>query len=484
MKQYLPHGACYLWQHNLILVSAISEVFIFLAYLAIPIALIYFRLKDRSWSEYINKLVFQASLFIGFCGVGHLLDAIAFWHPYYKIMTVEKVLTAIASVWFAAELIPNMPKFLRELKAKRELAKELRQAKERFELYATHSPAIKFIKERRGNDFYYIWQNKACHERYGDLCGLRDSDFLPLEVIKALNENDLKVLEAGESIAVYETVPLPNGSCPIYFVSKFKMGENLIGGNAYDVSEQQKLQEDLKKSNQQLEQFAYIASHDLKQPLRSISGFLEEIKIALSEGRTDDIDFYFSRVLAAADRMRTLLDDLLAYSRVGREEIKLEAVNIKQLLRESLQDLQSLIVENKVSVSAGELPVVWGDRTQLRQVLENLISNAIKFTSPDKQTKIAVFAQTTDTHWVIAVKDNGIGIEGKYRNKIFELFQRLHRQSEYPGTGLGLAICKKIIERHEGNIWLESEAGKGSIFYFSIKNPYANTPRSAISGRQ
>jgi light-regulated signal transduction histidine kinase (bacteriophytochrome) len=223
----------------------------------------------------------------------------------------------------------------------------------------------------------------------------------------------------------------------------------------------------LGRSNADLEQFAYVASHDLKEPLRAISGSIQILQERYSEALDSRADEVIKHTVDGANRMQTLIDDLLAYSRLTTLEAVLSPTNLKETLDEALVNLEHAIKESRASVTHDPLPTVNADRTQLLQVFQNLISNAIKYRS-QRSPKIHVGTEEKGAEWLISVRDNGIGIAPQYADRIFRIFQRLHTRREYSRTGIGLAICKKIIERHSGRIWVESELDEGSTFYFTL----------------
>ena len=224
---------------------------------------------------------------------------------------------------------------------------------------------------------------------------------------------------------------------------------------------------ELERSNADLEQFAYVASHDLREPLRSMDGFLKLIARRY-EGRLDESAARFiGFALAGAERMQKIIDDLLEFSRVSTKARSFEPTDSGAALAQALENLAAAIDESKASVSSGPMPVVTADPVQLGQVFQNLIANAIKFRAAERRPVVRVSAEEREDEWVLSVADNGIGMDPGYREKIFEMFQRLHGP-EYPGTGIGLAVCKKIVERHGGKIWVDSIPGKGSTFYFTI----------------
>ena len=226
--------------------------------------------------------------------------------------------------------------------------------------------------------------------------------------------------------------------------------------------------EDLKRSNEDLELFASIATHDLQEPIRGIVTYSELLLSQCSEGQSPRTEQYLRIIENAGLRMNALVSDLREYSRVRSQAKPLEPVDLGTILSNALNNLQLVIQETRASVTCDQLPVVLADETQMTQVFQNMINNAIKFRREGVTPEIQISVAPHDGMWRVAIRDNGIGIPQEYYSKIFVLFERLHRRDTYPGTGLGLALCKRIIERHGGRIWLESEVGVGSTFFFTV----------------
>jgi PAS domain S-box-containing protein len=227
---------------------------------------------------------------------------------------------------------------------------------------------------------------------------------------------------------------------------------------------------ELASSNQELEQFAYVASHDLQEPLRAVTGYLSLIENRLRDKLDDKSQHHLNGAVQGATRMHALITDLLALSRVGTQGKAPEPIDLNAVLDRALQSVSGSAQEAGVRITRDPLPTLCVDAVQMAQLFQNLIGNAIKFRN-DRPAEIHVSAQRqADDSWLFAVRDNGIGIEPQYFERIFLIFQRLHTRNEYPGTGIGLAICKKIVERHGGRLWVESQPGQGSSFYFTISN--------------
>jgi len=242
-----------------------------------------------------------------------------------------------------------------------------------------------------------------------------------------------------------------------------------------DITERNRAQEqleryaaELERSNEDLQRFAYVASHDLQEPLRMVTSYVQLLERRYKGELDADADEFIGYAVDGAVRMQTLLNDLLAYSRVGTHGRPFESTDCGALLDETLIDLKVAIEESGAEVTREPLPTVQADTTQLGQVFQNLIGNAIKFRSTDERPKVYVGAVRRKGEWAFAVRDNGIGIDPEQAERIFLIFQRLHTRNAYAGTGIGLAICKKIVERHGGRIWVESESGKGTTFHFTI----------------
>jgi len=229
----------------------------------------------------------------------------------------------------------------------------------------------------------------------------------------------------------------------------------------------QQLTIDLQRSNQELEQFAYVASHDLQEPLRAITSYTQLLAKRYQGQLDEKADKYIDYVVDGATRMQQLIQDLLAYSRVGRYELKQQPTDCNAVLQQVQQNLQAAIAESNAILTIDPLPTIFADTVQVTQLFQNLVGNALKYRG-DAPPMIRVSARQQSKAWVFSIQDNGIGIEPQYAERIFEIFQRLHTRREYEGTGLGLAICKKIVERHHGHLWVESQLGQGALFCFTL----------------
>ncbi len=233
--------------------------------------------------------------------------------------------------------------------------------------------------------------------------------------------------------------------------------------------------QELARSNAELEQMAYVASHDLQEPLRMVASYLQLLEHRYGGHLDADAHEFIGFAVDGAKRMQALIDDLLSYSRVGTKAKPLQATDCDAVMKTALQSLRLAIEESGAQIQCTALPMVMGDAAQLAQLFQNLLANAIKFRGA-QAPRIAVRAEAEGEFWRFEVQDNGIGIAPEYFARIFVMFQRLHNRSKYPGTGIGLAICKKIVERHGGRIWVASAPGQGVVFKFTLPKETGESP--------
>ncbi|MEP7136153.1 MAG: PAS domain S-box protein [Chloroflexota bacterium] len=304
-----------------------------------------------------------------------------------------------------------------------------------------------------------------------EMVGQPRKAFMPAEIAAQHRNNDLEIIQTGQGKIFEEENFEPDGR-HVYLTTKFPlfdMHNNIyaVCGISTDMSQRKHIEEELQRSNTELEQFAYIASHDLQEPLRAVAGMVQLLQQRYQGQLDERADEYIGHAVEASGRMQTLINDLLELSRVGRLGRSFSTTDMEQTLKHALVNLQSTLQESQAEIAHDPLPTLLGDEIQLTQVLQNLIANALKFRGA-RPPHIHVSAEKIEQRWRFAVRDNGIGIEAQYFERIFLVFQRLHTRREYPGTGIGLALCKKIIERHGGQIWVESQPGQGSTFYFTI----------------
>ena len=267
-----------------------------------------------------------------------------------------------------------------------------------------------------------------------------------------------------------------------FFILKNELGRTIkIFGAIQDITDRKKAEETLLRSeadleiknkqlqqkNKELEQFAFVASHDMQEPLRTTSSFVELLQKQYKGKLDERADRYLNFISQSSDRMKVLIKDLLDYSRIGRKK-ELDEVDCNIMLQEVCEDLGCAITETGAKIEAVRLPVIKGYSTEIKQLFQNLVANAIKFRRQNEAPYINIGVKGKGDCWEFTFKDNGIGIEERHMERIFIIFQRLHNRREYEGSGIGLAHCKKIVELHGGKIWIESKPGEGSTFYFTL----------------
>ncbi|PYE55674.1 sensor histidine kinase [Deinococcus yavapaiensis] len=394
----------------------------------------------------------------------------------------------------------------------RETAEALRERELQLRSLTDNLPgAMTYQVEREPNGasrFLYVSANVerlngvTPHDVYADANALYGA-ILP-SYLPSLLEAEEHCVRTGTPFEVEVPMRHSNGSVRWFHISSsvrtLPGGRQVWDGVQFDVTERHEAQEALRRlnaeleervrertaqlarSNQELEQFAYVASHDLKAPLRTITSYLQLLQLRY-EGRLDEkADMYITFSVAAAEWMNVLIDDLLAYARIGRER-KAEPVDAQVVLGNVVESLQDSLRQSGGRVEVAALPTILADETQFRQMMQNLVENALKFRSETRAPVVHVSASVEDGMAHFEVADNGIGIDGAYFDKIFQVFQRLHRREDFLGSGVGLAIVKRVVEEHGGRIWVKSEVGVGTTFHFTFPVAPARS-ESALQRRQ
>ncbi|OIR00389.1 phytochrome-like protein cph1 [mine drainage metagenome] len=352
---------------------------------------------------------------------------------------------------------------------------DFRQGAARLEAVVDELGAYVFTKDRAGR---YTYANRLVRQLFGrplqDIIGHDDSHFFDLQRSRDLCRNDRMVLEAGRIIAGEEANHVAaSGERRVYWTVKkplYGSGGAIIGliGISTDITERKALEMELERSNQELEQFAYVVSHDLRQPLRMVLSYLSLIARRL-DGRLDAEDReLIGYALDGARRLDALILGLLDYARVGRGGLA-GTVALDEVIAEALGNLHLSVQEAGAVVEvAPAFPVVRADRTEMMRLFQNLVGNALKYRDPHRPCRVRLGWSREDGLWRLMVADNGIGIAARDQERAFVLFQRLVPEDRCEGTGIGLAVCRKIVERAGGRIWIDSEPGLGATFHFTL----------------
>lgn len=356
---------------------------------------------------------------------------------------------------------------------------ELKEALDFQDLITNTIPDLIFVKD---SEFRIVEANEAFLNIYSEdvrssVIGSTTFEKFNPEEAEIFLKHDKIALEDGYS-ETEEQVTLHGGSVRTLFTTKVRFtnheGENFILGIARDITEAKKAEanilranDELARSNHELERFAYIASHDLQEPLRKIGGFTERLEAKLGDQLDEQSQTYMGFITGGVERMRELIQGLLAYSRISTDKSNIQKLNTNEIVELAIDNLSESISETNTTVNYKDLPNVPYDKVMLTQLFQNLISNAIKYKS-DADPVVNIKAEDTGEFWEFSVHDNGMGMEAKYLDRIFEMFQRLHRKEDISGTGIGLSLCQKIVERYGGKIWVTSEPRKGSVFSFTV----------------
>ncbi|MGZ7159360.1 MAG: PAS domain S-box protein, partial [Methanobacterium sp.] len=369
---------------------------------------------------------------------------------------------------------------VRDITERKRAEEELQRSKESFRTLAENSPDLIF---RVDKDLRCIYINPIITE-YTNMpskffIGKTIDEFgFPEEYTSHFKEDYIELFKSGEKQNLEYKLPTAHGNRFFYAtnVPEYNAKEDIQTALSVvrDITERKHAEEQLKetiqeleRSNQELQSFAYITSHDLQEPLRTMGSYAGLLKRRYGGQLDQDADDFIEYIVSGASRMQTMIKSLLDYSRIGTKGKEFTKFNAENALNTALSNLQSSIEECDAEITHDAFPDITADESQIRQVFQNLIGNALKFSKEGVRPMIHVSAQNKDDEYVFSVSDNGIGIEEKYSDRIFEVFKRLHAIGEYQGAGIGLAIVKRIIDRHGGRIWVESELGKGSTFYFS-----------------
>ena len=358
---------------------------------------------------------------------------------------------------------------------------ELKESEKRFEDIALSSADLIWEVDANGK---YVFTSGRVKQILGyspeELIGKTPFELMPEEEAKHIGQIFEQIVAKKEMIVDLENWNLTkNGELVYLLTSGVPLLDNtgsLIGyrGVDKDITERKRAEEererllhDLERSNAELEQFGYIISHDLQEPLRMVASYTQLLEKRYKGSLDADAEEFIAYAVDGSKRMQNMIQSLLSYSRVGTRGKPFEPTECESVFKQALDNLKVTIDESGAGVTHDPLPRVIADETQLIQLFQNLLANAIKFRG-EEQPRIHVSAKQDSNECLFSVSDNGIGINPEYFDRIFVIFQRLHGREEYPGTGIGLSVCKRIVERHGGRIWVESQPGEGSTFHFAI----------------
>jgi len=359
-----------------------------------------------------------------------------------------------------------------------EKAKSLKYERNTLETIINSLPGLFYQINQEGK--YELWnKNFKTITGYSDeeMEGFQALEFFAGEDKEKVAASMEKVFDTGYAEVEADLITKDGESIPYLFTGTLRKinGKPYLLGLGFDISDRKKAEEKLeslnkklKKSNQELQEFAYVASHDLQEPLRMVSSFTSLLEKRYGDKLDKDGKEFIQYAVEGSERMKNLINDLLKFSRVQTKAKPFEKVNVEEVLNDVIKNLEVKINETNAKILYGDLPTIKADKTQLINLFQNLIHNGIKFRA-EEDPKIEIDYEEKKNYCLFSVKDNGIGIDKKYAKKIFRIFQRLHSRDKHKGTGIGLAVCKRIVERHGGNIWVESESNEGTTFKFTLK---------------
>lgn len=479
-----PRWHCGRWTEFHGWLYIVSDLLIWTAYFSIPLVILRYISKKQGLR--FVRLYFLFAAFILACGSTHFLDAVAFWVPMYRLNALVRLITGILSWITVFSLVKLLPQAF-SLKSQKELETEIEQrkaAEEQIQIIFDAAPDAIIVINEQG--IITRWNPRAevlFGWTAGEVIGKSLTEtIIPLRYRNAHQEGLSRFLHTGESTVLGKTVELQaldkkgvELEVALSISPAIRHGRRHFIGFIRDISEQKQLENrvrlrtsQLETANREMEAFAYSVSHDLRAPLRGITGFASILEEDYSSKLDDEARRITAVIRNNALKMAHLIDDLLAFSRTSRQDIVKTDMSMQQMVRSVIEELTADMDVHSIEWTVQDLPTIRCDIAAMRQVWVNLISNALKYAAGRQPVRIGIGSYLYKGQVAFFVKDNGVGFDSRYKDKLFRVFQRLHGANEFEGTGIGLALVEKIISKHGGTVWAEGEPDEGACFSFSV----------------
>jgi PAS domain S-box-containing protein len=489
---FMPHGYCFLWKPEVLFLHVTSDACIGFAYYCIPLVLVYFIRKRKDLP--FPGILWLFSAFIMLCGTSHLMSIVVIWHPVYYAEGYVKAATAVVSLTTLGALILYLPRGLEMVSTAQLAAQNQKLSEMVLETEERGRVALTAVVDNvfdgiitLGEDGRIKSFNASCSRLFGyapeEVIGKELKMLMP-PPYQAEHDGYLKhYLDTGIAKIIgtggREVAGLRKDGTifPLDLsITQFMLdGARYFTGCLRDVTtqkaaiaEREKLLERLTHSNAELERFAYVASHDMQEPVRMMLSFSQLLEQEYAGVLDEDGQAYLRIIGSSAQRMRNMIRDLMDYARLDGERQNFSAIDLRQVLISVEENLHQLISESGAVITCGALPEVHGSAVQIMRLLQNLIINAIKYQPAGQTPRLHLFAAQESGATVFHLQDNGIGINPTFIDEIFQPFRRLHSWEQVQGSGLGLAVCRKIVEGHGGRIWASSVPGEGTTISFTL----------------
>ena len=505
---FMPHGHCYFWQPDVLWPNVLGDILTFFAYFSIPFLMVLF-LRQRKDIQF--RFIFYAfAAFILACGTTHLLAAISVWYPWYYLEGYAKVGTAAISLFTVGLLIHNFERILTIPSASQwqsknqELLLEIEERKEKESLLLASERKFSFIMKNAPIGMALLSLDGAWTEvnhTMAKMLGYSEEELLQMDFQSITYPEDLgadmelmgKMLNGQKDNVEFEKRYVKKDGSLLYGLVSAQIIRDAEGENQFFVAQivditnrkeeeqlmvesKKRLEQEVKartlelqEANKDMEHFLFTISHDLRVPLKNIGQLAGLVKEELQEQKVEEESLHALDLIGKdARKMNGLLIDLLEFSRSRLKEVKKTPLDMKALVEEVMEELLRGFEEKNIRLTVGNLPDAPGDKAALYQVWQNLLSNALKYSSREEEIRIDIKGEHQKGVVVYSVSDNGVGFEEQYKDSLFNLFHQLHAYEEFKGSGVGLAICQRIIKKHGGAIWADGKPGEGATFYFSL----------------